>query len=205
TISFESNKVFGTPDYPCIISNPPLNIETNIESISLPGQVQACMIDPVNKTVAGFMAPGVQLTGLAANFILSDGATAFVNGEIQESGLTSNDFTSSLIYTILSEDRFESSEWTIGITISSGLEITNKFDGRFNVFPNPTSDVVNIVNLDANQSFDLFVYNIIGEELFRITKTYMPAKIVMSDYPVGIYIFRLSNPNFLELHKVIVK
>ena len=205
TINFESNKVFGTPDYPCIISNPALNIETNILSFYMSDQVKECVIDLDTKTVIGFMPSGTPLSGLAASFTLSVGATAFIDNKLQESSLTSNDFSSPLNYTILSEDRFENSEWIIEITISSGLETVNKTDRKFNVYPNPTNGIINIIKLDANQSFNLTVYNIIGEEVYKITDTYMPVKIDMSDYPAGIYLLGLSNPNLYELHKIIVK
>ena len=56
------------------------------------------------------------LTGIVPEFILSEGAKAYVNGTEQISGVSANDFTSIVEYKIVAADKSDSSNYRIYIT-----------------------------------------------------------------------------------------
>ena len=73
-------------------------------------------IDSTHHTVSLTVPYGTDVTSLIATFTLSQGATAKVGDISQVSGTTSNDFTSSVTYTVTAEDN-STQEWIVTITI----------------------------------------------------------------------------------------
>lgn len=82
-------------------------------SFSFPEQNAPSKINKNNKTVEVEVPCGTDLTKLIATFTTSDGATAYVNDNRQNSGYTPNDFTQTLTYTIVGEDGCSWQEWDI--------------------------------------------------------------------------------------------
>ncbi|MGC9330793.1 MAG: T9SS type A sorting domain-containing protein, partial [Bacteroidales bacterium] len=93
-----------------------MNTETDILTYSFAEQTGPATIDDVNYTVDVEVAYGTDLTGLVADFTLSDGATAEVGGVLQESGVTANDFTSPVTYTVIAEDGTTTQDWVVTVT-----------------------------------------------------------------------------------------
>ncbi len=89
--------------------------EADIISFYIPGQVGEVEIDMGNQTVELFMPFGSDLTNLVSNFRISYGAIAEVDGILQESGITPNDFTNPVIYKISSYDGSLVKDWTITV------------------------------------------------------------------------------------------
>ena len=90
--------------------------EADIIFFNIPGQVGESNIDQNNYTVELSMPYGTDLMNLVSSFRLSYGATAEVDGIIQESGTTSNDFSDPLVYTVTSYDGSLVHEWRISVT-----------------------------------------------------------------------------------------
>ncbi len=64
---------------------------------------------------------------LTADFSLSAGATAYVSGVEQESGVTVNDFRSDVVYQVIAQDGGTTEEWTIRVDrdVNNQAEITS--------------------------------------------------------------------------------
>jgi len=77
-----------------------VNNAADILAYSLSNQVGSAEIDHLFRTIAIEVASGADLTGLVANFTLSEGAKAMVHGLEQTSGVTVNDFTHPVTYTV---------------------------------------------------------------------------------------------------------
>ncbi|WP_462281485.1 T9SS type A sorting domain-containing protein [Salinivirga cyanobacteriivorans] len=106
--------------------------ETEILTYSIPDQLSAD-VNPVNQTVNVVMPMGTDLSALVADFTLSVGATASVEGEVQESGVTVNDFTNPVVYTITAQDGSTTADWTVTVseqTISPADFISYSIDGQ---------------------------------------------------------------------------
>jgi len=101
--------------------------EANILSFQIPGQ-NIATLDDVNHTIALEFPAGTDITALVATFELSAGATAEVNSINQISGVTANDFTSPVVYTITAEDLTTTLDWVVSVlvnqTITSNLPDT---------------------------------------------------------------------------------
>ena len=94
-----------------------LSSENDIVEFYFPQQASSAVIDPATHNVNIELQEGVDLTNLIATFVLSEYAEAYVSSTFQENGVTANDFTSPVIYTIISQDGTEQ-DWTVTATIS---------------------------------------------------------------------------------------
>ncbi|MEQ8685595.1 MAG: hypothetical protein RIE86_09885 [Imperialibacter sp.] len=75
-------------------------------------------IDLANLTIS-LNLPGVDISATAAEFVVAAGASVKIGEESQVSGVTINNFSQPLTYTVTSEDGLESVEWTVHITNQS--------------------------------------------------------------------------------------
>lgn len=91
--------------------------EENILAFGIPGQVTFPVISQGGHTVAVDVPNGTDVTALIANFVLSPGATVQAIAIDQVSGVTPNDFTSAVIYTVTAEDGTTTQAWTVTVTI----------------------------------------------------------------------------------------
>ena len=78
------------------------------------------------------------------------------------------------------------------------------------VYPNPSSDVFNIVfNCNTKQDIDLRIYSIIGKEMFHETLTEFSGgynrTIDMTSYSNAIYILQLSTKYGISTKKLILE
>ncbi|MDD2387704.1 MAG: choice-of-anchor J domain-containing protein, partial [Bacteroidales bacterium] len=93
-----------------------LSSETDFITYSFPEQTGAANIDYNNFTIEIEVGNGTDVTGLVANFEASEGATADIAGTTQESGVTVNDFTTSVTYTVTAEDGTTTQDWLVTVT-----------------------------------------------------------------------------------------
>ena len=70
-------------------------------------------IDLINTTIVVPVKPHVILDAITATFVLSDGATATVNGKLQESGITKNDFRDTVQYLVTSGNKQNQTIWKV--------------------------------------------------------------------------------------------
>lgn len=97
-----------------VVSAP--NEATQILTYGFPEQTGPAVIDRGNNIIrieVGFMA---DVTALVARFTLSDGATATVNGIEQISGVTANDFSTEVVYTVTAQDQVSTANWRVRVT-----------------------------------------------------------------------------------------
>jgi hypothetical protein len=97
--------------------------ESNITSYSIPLQVGDATIDETNHTIDIEMPSCTDLSSLVATFELSYAAQATVAGTDQESAVTTNDFTSAIVYTVTAEDG-STTDWTVNVTAQPTLVIS---------------------------------------------------------------------------------
>lgn len=70
-------------------------------------------IDLINTTIIVPVKSHVSLDSITATFVLSDGATATVNGKLQESGITKNDFRDTVKYIVTSGNKQNQTIWKV--------------------------------------------------------------------------------------------
>lgn len=74
---------------------------------------------------------------------------------------------------------------------------------RFNIFPNPARDVVNILSDRSHMTYTVVVYNQLGEQVLRTTLTNNLLNV--ASLKPGIYILELSKDEILTRKKLIIR
>ncbi|WP_425392096.1 BspA family leucine-rich repeat surface protein [Ekhidna sp.] len=91
--------------------------DTEILDFSFAEQTGPATIDDGSVDIE--VANGTDLTSLVASFTLSTGATATIGGTAQQSGVTANDFSNTVTYTITAADNVTTEEWVVKVTEAS--------------------------------------------------------------------------------------
>ena len=184
-----------------------LNNETDILTYSFgtPPQTGDASINSSPHTIDIEVEAGTDVTNLVATFTLSDGATAKVGDVDQESGVTANDFSSPVTYTVTAEDGTTTQDWVVTVTILTGInEISLQ---KMKVYPNPFSDKTTVeFSNDAHSKYSLSVYGITGNKVLKINDI-TSDKIILKrgNLKSGIYLIELKSENYFGLKKIIVR
>ena len=93
------------------------NDETDILTYSFSEQSGVTIINSDSHTVDVDVVAGTDVTALISSFSLSYGATVKVGGIAQASGVTSNDFTNPVTYSVTAEDGITVQDWVVTVTV----------------------------------------------------------------------------------------
>ncbi|MDD2402222.1 MAG: cadherin-like beta sandwich domain-containing protein, partial [Clostridia bacterium] len=97
-------------------ADPLASDEAEVTAYSFAEQTGAATINSGAGTIAIEVANGTEVSSLVATFALSEGATAEIGGTEQESGITTNDFTNPVTYTVTAEDGTTTKDWIVTVT-----------------------------------------------------------------------------------------
>jgi len=87
---------------------------------------------------------------------------------------------------------------------SSVSAVSDVKQSIFNVYPNPTNGVFNIV-LEATSKYDVTVNNVLGQTVYTTSTNAMATTIDLSNFDKGVYTIELRNENATYTEKVIVE
>ncbi|MEW5847126.1 MAG: DUF5018 domain-containing protein [Bacteroidota bacterium] len=148
------------------------NTEANILTYSI-NSVDGT-IDNVNHTVAITLPYGTDVTNLVATFTLSGGASAKVGGVDQVSGVTANNFTNPVTYTVTADDGTTTQVWTVTVTVAQPALTTLVAW----TFPNNPDDAIADEGIAENLSRTItctasgtVAYNVTGVTTYAATNT----------------------------------
>jgi hypothetical protein len=85
-------------------------------------QTSSAIIHPLDHTIQVEVEYGTDINNLIPTFEISKGAVATVNNVVQVSGITPNDFSSPVIYSVIAEDGIVSQDWVVTVNISPNTE-----------------------------------------------------------------------------------
>ena len=94
-----------------------LNDEAELLSFQLQDQIEEPLINYDNNTIAVTVENNSNLTNLTACWTISENAVMTINGVVQECGITTNDYTNPVVFTITSEDGQTENNWTVNVTV----------------------------------------------------------------------------------------
>ncbi|MEP2772536.1 MAG: LamG-like jellyroll fold domain-containing protein [Fulvivirga sp.] len=122
--------------------------ESDLLSFSFEEQTEPSVIDDIYKTISATTPCGTDLTNLIADFEASPNAKVEVNGIEQESGVSDNNFTHTVIYKVTSENLCNVTEWQVNVSVEelSQNEIDSKTAFSNFALTNQTSPAK--INLD---------------------------------------------------------
>ncbi len=119
TLNFTQNDIVGSVSNPFLISAGGLSSEAKILTFSVPTQVGESII--TGNTISLEIPWNGDLSSLAATFTLSEGAKAYVGGVEQVSGVTVNNFSNPVEYTVQSADYSFSTTYEITISLANDI------------------------------------------------------------------------------------
>lgn len=124
TINFNIDGNVGSTFQSLSLANPALNNEALITSFSFEG-VQEKSISIASNTIDILLPAGTNVTNLIANFTQSNGSEVYVDNISQNSGITAQDFTSSIQYKVLSEDEAILATYTVNVAVEVITVVTD--------------------------------------------------------------------------------
>jgi len=172
-----------------------LSDANDILTFSFPEQTANAVINSTNKTVDIQVANGTILTNLVASFTLSAGATAYIGETEQQSGVTQNDFTNSVIYTIHAENA-ETQTWTVTVSIETSIETTD--NSQLSIYPNPTSGWLKIETTEIIEKVT------ISDLSGRIMLTTDQSEIDLSQIANGSYLISIETHETVYTEKILI-
>lgn len=87
------------------------------------------------------------------------------------------------------------------VDISSTI---NDFSEEIRIFPNPTSDNINIQLGDNFQNYEILIYNSLGQKIHSQTENRNSLEIEMSEFGAGIYFLKIQTENKIYTQKIVV-
>jgi len=144
-------------DWIITVSEKPASTEKAILTYTNANQTGPATIDAGAFTVDLEVGNGTDLTAIVADFTLSDFASAAISGTAQESGVTSNDFTSgALTYTITAEDG-STQDWIVTVTEATINDETDILTYSFSEETGAATidATAHTVNIEVNWQADL--------------------------------------------------
>ena len=131
------------------------------------------------------------VTNLVAQFTLSDSAKAFVKGIAQQSTVTQNDYTDTLIFVVTAQNKIASKKYLITVNKSpaSASQITN---GKLEIYPNPAINELRIGSnpvFKANTQFQ--ICDVLGQIMMYSQLKASQSAIDISNLSAGIYYLKI--------------
>jgi len=153
-----------------------------------------------NDTISLHLPAGTNLQNLVASYTFTgeDYVGITVNGVWQEPGVTPNDFTEPVIYSILSTCGAVT-EYVVITDIETG-EADNATNS-IKVFPNPTSDHLMIRNASG---WHLEMLNPLGVPLSQTLIPDSQTQLDVSDLDAGIYLLHFSRGEQEMMQRVVI-
>ena len=179
--------------------------KANILSFNFAEQSNPAIINMDSHIINIGVINETDITDLAATFRLSSGATTKIGVNEQISGLTTNDYTNSVVYTVTAKDGETSQDWVVNVNISTGIDEFNK--GYISIYPNPFSTKTIIEFYNPNQTNSrLSVFNILGSKVFEIDDIKSnKIEFKRNDLTSGVYLIVLQSKEFIISKKLIVR
>ena len=151
-----------------------------------------------DSTVDLYAPVGTNLSNLIATFVLSEEADAYINGVLQQTTITANDFTNPVTYQVIAQNEDEKN-WMVTVHL-----VTRQIDERIeniSIYPNPVKDQIYI---NYAKGFELFVVNGQGLQLFKIIIKDNQFSFDVSNFENGIYYLKFSLEQNRFVKKIIL-
>lgn len=138
--------------------------------------------DTTGGKVQVYVPENTDLTNLIAAFTLSDSATAKIATQEQKSGITANNFTNTVTYTVVSQSGLKTKKYLVTVTKLLGLYDPSL--DLFNVYPNPAQNELTINIPSDPKEFEVVLYDNIGKQIYSAKNLY---HLDLTQWAPGIY------------------
>lgn len=147
---------------------------------------------------------GTSLTALVASFTISEKATAYIGLVEQISGVTANNFTNPVTYTVEAEDG-TTLDYVMTVTVASGTGINDiQWVDAIQVYPNPVQDQFSIEMLKPVDR--VIVIDLLGQIVADIDKPGTDLiQISTQSWTPGLFIVRFYRQGETVYHSKLIK
>ncbi|HPE57735.1 MAG TPA: choice-of-anchor L domain-containing protein [Bacteroidales bacterium] len=150
-------------------------------------------------TIFVILPPGTNLNSLIASFTLDEEwCTPTVNGEQQVSGITINDFSDPLVYTMWAPAGCNSI-YTVVADIETG--VSENFKNSIIIFPNPAKVQITISNANG---WKFTMLNTMGKTVLEGSISNQNQSINISDLKPGLYFLKLKEAGNVFVKRVVI-
>ncbi|MBN1182888.1 MAG: T9SS type A sorting domain-containing protein [Bacteroidales bacterium] len=178
--------------------------EANIISYSLPGQLSG-KIDHDAHTVTITMPKGTNVTNLIANFILSEGAGSTVGGVPQTSGVTANNFTSPVTYTIT--NGAVTQNWVVTITTPQVSFLSYSLPGEVSAAEiddeNQTIDVIVAKGTDFSSLVATFTLS--SGAVAKVNNLVQASGVTPNDFTLPVEYYVVNGEDSIEWYVTVTE
>ncbi len=163
-MDFAVNGVVGNAETPYIWANPILSNEVQLLKFGFLGQENEALIS--DSSIRITVSEGTDLAKLIPVFELSEGASLFFGGKLQQSGVGEIDFSEPVVGLVLAEDNKTQREYFFTvIALQEKLPASNAIT--------PDGDNLNdfwiVENVESYAGFELYIFNTSGLEVYKTT------------------------------------
>ncbi|MEQ8713557.1 MAG: T9SS type A sorting domain-containing protein [Cyclobacteriaceae bacterium] len=130
-----------------MLDAPGLSNETDILSFSFSSQSATAEIDSFNKSIV--LRVGCKDFSNIPTFELSAGASAYVEGELQQSASSAQDFNQPVTYSVIAEDGATTAEWVVTL-LEDPSEVGVNFSVDNQTFCNPLNGAISITDITVD-------------------------------------------------------
>ena len=138
------------------------------------------------------------LTNLVAQFTLSDSAKAYVNSTFQQTSITPNNFTDTLIFIVKAQDKITTKKYLITIkTGTNGLSLL--LNEKLKIYPNPANNELRITyNLSEKSNANFKIMDVLGKIIMEGKLQEKETLLDISTISKGIYFLEImGNEGFV--------
>ena len=171
-------------------------------SYILPNQLSS-MIYPNDSIVVIMPATSAFPIGVAAEFLVSMDATAFVGTVIQDSAVTNNTWNDSItpvVYTVTAQDGVTSKQYSVYVKVKSSVGIKNVNQKMSIEYNNPVKDLLAINSKTAINT--VMVIDATGKVVFNQNNMHENSlRINTSKWTNGMYILLINSTNSYKIIK----
>jgi photosystem II stability/assembly factor-like uncharacterized protein len=159
------------------------------------------------ETFGGYVAIEVPIAtpvnNLIAQFKLSDSAHAFVNSVLQQSGISQNNYTDTLVFMVMAQDGKTSKRYLIHVELSTVSNINIK-EGKLVIFPNPAKNELRIDNDAVAEIDNIYTINTVLGQLVKKDKLKNGENTIdISQLASGIYYLNIRTKAGMVVGKFI--
>jgi len=181
------------------------NSATDLMLFSFTNQITPATINGTAHTVSIEVDKMTDRSTLIATFELSAGASAKVGSISQVSGVTVNNFTNPVTYSITAEDGITNQNWIVSVfeEVILGIEDLATPD---NIFPNPANEelIISLSSFELNKPVKITIVDLTGRRMIiRNFEGGTDARINISQYSSGMYLLVLQQEGKNITHRFI--
>jgi hypothetical protein len=147
-----------------------------------------------NNMVSLIVPDGTDVTDLIASFETPGGVIVSIEGAIQQSGITVNDFSEPVNYFLAG---INEKVWQVKVDIA--VDIAQNTFGEIRIYPNPSAGKIEIQNIS---DVKVTIYSLIGSVVKESTASQHGNSVVVDDLLPGFYFVELLKDGNREVKKI---